>query len=88
MPMPPYIYIKLATESQQSSETQSLHLIFGGLQKIVACSQSALQLLSCIYLQFLAWCHPYMYDVPAIDGRVEVVVYQCVDVISLQGWYD
>ena len=34
---------------QQSSATPSLHLCFSGLQKIVACSQPYLAVLSCIY---------------------------------------
>ena len=34
---------------QQSSATPSLHLCFLGLQKIVACSQPYLAVLSCIY---------------------------------------
>ena len=34
---------------QQSSATPSLHLGFWGLQKIVACSQPYLAVLSCIY---------------------------------------
>ena len=41
---------------QQSSATPSLHLVFLGLRKIVACSQPYLAVAS----QFLARCHPYI----------------------------
>ena len=34
---------------QQSSATPSLHLVFWGLRKIVACSQPYLAVASCIY---------------------------------------